>query len=84
MIETRTKTKTAPRPATRWRNRWRVAVRYRNCYNGEWVGPGEYWGAMVWPSKEIAEQIAMEDLAHHADSKHANRDVYVGAFPAAD
>jgi hypothetical protein len=81
VIEEKTRAaKVAARPARRWRNRWCVAVRYRNCYNGQWVGPGEYCEAFVCPSKKIAEQIAHEDLDRHASFKRVMKDKYLGAL----
>ncbi len=76
--------KTEVIPPQRWRNLWHTRVRYRNCINGEWVGPGEYWGAYTWPTKEKAEEIAREDMALYEASKRANDDVYIGAFPVSD
>ncbi len=81
MIEEKIRTAKATRPSMRWRNRWYVAVRYQNCYNGEWVGPGEYWGAFVWPSREVAEQIGKEDLARFVSSRNVRNNRYLGALP---
>jgi hypothetical protein len=50
------------RPATRWKNKWSTARRVLNYANMEYVGPGEFLGALVYPTREIAEQKALEEL----------------------
>lgn len=62
-------------PAKRWVNRWQIACRCSVSPIGT-----IYDGNVVWPSKEIAEQKAIQSTAAHiakgwCPAKH------LGAFP---
>ena len=61
------------RPARRWRNWWRDL---------EDVGdPDPYPDCDAWPSKEIAEQKALEDLADDFRANGRMVSEYLGAEP---
>lgn len=64
-------------PAKRWRNRWRVRIPYEDKPVGY-----EYWDCDVWPTREIAEEKAREELAWDAAHGDAMIEEWVGAFPS--
>jgi len=67
-------------PPKRWRNKWRALVAF-DC-EGVTHYPGEeYDGEYLHPSKDVAETVAAESLAHAiALLGHAPYE-YLGAFP---
>ena len=51
------------KPSSQWRNKWRLrGVRVRLPASGVTLTPGIHWGPGTFPSKEIAEQRALEKL----------------------
>jgi hypothetical protein len=73
---------TAREPAKRWRNRYRALEAGWCASNGRPVSAGEeYWGKALWPSREIAEQRALDDL--EKGRRFVGHDVseYLGARP---
>jgi len=70
-------------PSKRWRNRWRAVTNIRETYAGgrRHKRGDEYWGLMVHPSKEIAEEFALKSIcANVTDCGYAIKE-YLGAFP---
>ena len=65
------------KPAGRWRNRWLAHRAGFGARTGVPFAPGEvYWSQFFWPSKEIAEQKAIED-----QKMFPGVCSYLGAFP---
>lgn len=71
-------------PAKRWRNKyWTLAALQWDDSPSD--GPGEFLGANVFPSKEIAEQKAQEFVVklYRAQARHGFSHVikHIRAFP---
>lgn len=89
MIEIAPSREVAVAPPTRWRNRWRIKdtiAGVHNLRNGKHYPAGDLIGDSVWPSKEIAEQRAMEKLAGtlifpHGREPTADYIEWLGAVP---
>lgn len=64
------------RPARLWHNLWRVRVPYEGMPAGN-----EYFDCDKWPTREIAEEKAREELAWDAAHGDALVEEWVGAFP---
>ncbi|MCL4715489.1 MAG: hypothetical protein KJZ75_11310 [Hyphomonadaceae bacterium] len=83
----KTRTEKATDPAKRWRNWWRVNCAFLSATTGKRHSIGDiYAGDIAWPSKEIAEQRAMDNLATGRTStgdviRRQPRDTYLGAYP---
>lgn len=58
-----------------WRNRWRVRIPH-----GAWSAGDEYWDCDTWPTREIAEEKAREEMAWDAAHGDALIEEWVGAF----
>lgn len=73
----------AVEPAKRWRNKWKANAFLRVLETGERYSPGQiYWGKMDHPSKEVAEQRALEDLAEDLrQGVPSFAQTYLGAHP---
>jgi hypothetical protein len=72
----------AVKPPTRWRNKWRVLTPVELFVRGVSYGerdPGEFDGQTEHPSKELAEQVAVN--AARNNPEHYARLEYLGAFP---
>lgn len=67
----------ATKPPTRWRNWWRVLVPHPECSD---VG-AEYGDMDVWPSREIAEQKARDEIAYDIENEGQVVEQWIGAFP---
>lgn len=69
-------------PSKRWINRWKVLSTIRWFSGGE-CGAGKYRDPHVWPSKDIAEQKAVEWFARNDRAlKILGTPIeYLGAFP---
>lgn len=68
------RTEKATRPASRWRNRYRVFERYVS-YTGHCFYPGEQWGLKEWPSRDTAETYGKWVETEGVPAE------YLGAFP---
>ena len=71
----------AKKPASRWRNRWFAShpVRFNN---GTTQMPGTYSGYLVHPSKEVAEQRAVDWLDEHVRKYRCDGGCrHLGAYP---
>ena len=69
-------------PPKAWRNKWYRTGGYPvrqcgYCDADHSAGEKEWWGCKSWPSKEVAEQKASEDMRDEACAD----DLYLGAFP---
>ena len=63
MIETKEKIEARSARAKRWRNLWEVRTAYVAADNGHAFEPGDlYLSAYDYPSAEIAEQRALDDM----------------------
>lgn len=84
---TETKTKTATRPSTRWRNVYWLAkaIQLGQCASHARgiYGPGRFTPSRAYPTRDVAEAMAqkcMENLSEDA----APYVTYLGAEPVAD
>jgi len=80
MIETKEKVETQPARAKRWRNFWEVRTHYVYEISGAEFRPGDrYLGRKGYPSAEIAEQGALDEMRtpQHAHLD-ALDDLYLG------
>lgn len=74
-------------PAKRWRNWWRFSIPVQVKKSGQVFEPGDHPGPSVFPSREIAEQRALEklrgDLTYEdgTTTPFADNVFYLGAFP---
>lgn len=68
-------------PAHAWRNRWQAVGDASHYLDNDPRKAGEvYWSRRVCPSREIAEQIAVDDIRHNVD-RGFQPDFYLGAYP---
>ena len=51
-------------PPRKWRNLWRFKSRVVLTLSGRIMPPGEWLGETVYPSREVAEQRALDAVAH--------------------
>ena len=70
-------------PAKRWRNWWKVIVDGVTSQETGEIGRKGSIAVSMWlfPSKEVAEQKAVEDLAWNLNHNGFQTVDYLGAFP---
>ena len=67
------------RPSSKWRNLWRSTANGRYI-DGDIAIAGEVvWAKRIWPSKEIAEAKAFEQMRQNLTKKWQPE--YLGAYP---
>ena len=79
MLDTieRPQTEKITEPAKKWANRFRIVERIREYGASNMLEPGhEFVPSLRWPSKDIAEQKALERM----DVREGVTE-YLGAFP---
>lgn len=79
-VKTRTERKLAQRPPNKWRNRYWYDKEFRHR-DGRARPPGEYPGMYIWPSRDIAEQKAIEAMRKRRGAAGV---VYLGAIEVDD
>jgi len=86
----RTEREEAREPAKRWRNWWRFNISALSFDGGTVYERGKsYAGPMAFPSREVAEQRALDKLARSSVTRRrtgrkerfAEHVEYLGAFP---
>lgn len=85
MIKTRECKEAIEAPSKRWRNKWfcHEPGWHETHGDDEWLD-GEYLSDGVFPSKDVAEQVALETIARcHADGI-LDCCEYLGAIPSHD
>lgn len=76
------KTEKMVQPPKRWRNWWKVLVNVYFQREKEIGKPGDiYVGEFVWPSKEVAEQKAADEIASGFQEVGIHVEEYLGALP---
>ena len=74
------KTEKITAPSKQWRNKWEATAVVQDRNTGKIFMPGEsMWGIFIWPSKDIAEEKAIEWIAEHVHDRRFFR--HLGAFP---
>lgn len=69
-------------PAKGWRNKWKTVKRWRSTNSGKVYLPGDFiWSKYVWPSKEIAIEMAAKNALDPKNAVAAGWLVLVDAFP---
>ena len=81
-LDPRTCARKAPAPAKRWRNRWRH-TKDVVFSDGVRAGPSVHLGPQVFPSREIAEERAIEWLRDYPEAVELCGVIYLGAVPEA-
>lgn len=66
------------RPAKQWRNRYWSREKVWCPKSRRYVGPGQYWGLTIWPSKDAAETHAQSEMSRVSGCDYYG---YIGAFP---
>lgn len=77
----RPKVATRTKPPLGWRNKWRALVGFDYGEDGSRVPGEEYDGEYLHPSKDVAETVAAESLAHYTAQLGRAPFEYLGAFP---
>ena len=77
ILERDTRRRTAKAPPHRWRNRYWLDEGYVSTGGAVYVR-GFNWSTKTWPSKEIAEQKALESIRQKTPRECGVR--YIGAF----
>lgn len=68
-------------PAKVWRNRYWLPMRCRNA-DGDYWGPGIIEIPVDYPSKQVAESVALKSMRLNQNSEAVSLGViYAGAFP---
>lgn len=73
-------------PARAWRNWWRASARFYGVISNRFREKGEaYASTLSYPSREVAEQRALDCLQRHVGEfggpLNRDNDFYLGAFP---
>lgn len=82
MTKVKEKREAATEPAKRWRNKWFVPwQQVDRKTKRHFIGPGVDWDDETFPSKDIAETAAANDMPSWAGYPAERIPVYLGAFP---
>jgi len=69
-------------PARCWRNCYRALEHYYDSETRQHRSPGdEWWGARLWPSRDVAEQAAMDHIKRHQPTSDVWLDEWIDAYP---
>jgi hypothetical protein len=62
-----------------WRNKWFLHTVSTSADSGRSAGPGYAYSDSIWPTKEIAEEKAIEIMRYNSRFPEIRRPEYLGA-----